>query len=227
MVWYPTDMKPGDLLPPRSSRHRTWRPAPPLTLADTDTDIWWSSLEICSNLFTWGPTPHPPHWYCHLVGVTKTRVVGKRVVRILLECCLVYLLCFAARHTPRQRCVVTYEILSPRGDGLPCSAKLHSPSSSRSSSPEKRDSCTRTGKDISLPAVWSIGEYWVDDICIAKEIPLSLCISVLTDNWSTFDNFCCFKKSIVPGIKNSRDEVVIFGDIVTISMHTTLPNVMS
>ena len=132
------------------------------------------------------------------MGVTKTRVVGKRVVRILLECCLVYLLCFAARHTPRQRCVVTYEILSPRGDGLPCSAKLHSPSSSRSSSPEKRDSCTRTGKDISLPAVWSIGEYWVDDICIAKEIPLSLCISVLTDNWSTFDNFCCFKKKYCP-----------------------------
>ena len=24
------------------------------------TDIWWSSLKTCSNLFTWGPTPRPP-----------------------------------------------------------------------------------------------------------------------------------------------------------------------
>ena len=29
-------------------------PQPPATV------IWWSSLETCSNLFTWGPTPWPP-----------------------------------------------------------------------------------------------------------------------------------------------------------------------
>ena len=45
------------------------------------SDIWWSSPETCSNLFTWGPTPPPP--YCHLVVVTR------RAVHILLEWCLV------------------------------------------------------------------------------------------------------------------------------------------
>ena len=32
------------------------------------SDIWWSSLKTCSNLFTWGPTP----CYWHLVVATKT-----------------------------------------------------------------------------------------------------------------------------------------------------------
>ena len=57
-------------------------PTPPLA-----TGIWWSSLETCSNLFTWGPTFN---WYWHLVAATETRTVGKRAVRLLLECFLVY-----------------------------------------------------------------------------------------------------------------------------------------
>ena len=57
--------------------HQTWAPTPPPF--DT-TDIWWLSLETCSNLYTWGPTPY---WYWHLVMPTE------RAVRILLECCLV------------------------------------------------------------------------------------------------------------------------------------------
>ena len=62
------DIRHGDLLPPA-------------------IDICWSSLETCSNLFTWGPTPH---WYWHLVVATETPTVGKRAVHILLECCLIY-----------------------------------------------------------------------------------------------------------------------------------------
>ena len=34
-------------------RHQTLGPIPPLC-----TDIWWLSLETCSHLFIWGPTPH-------------------------------------------------------------------------------------------------------------------------------------------------------------------------
>ena len=42
------------------------------------SDIWWPSLDTCSNLFAWGP-----QWYWHLV--TEARSVRKRAVRILLE----------------------------------------------------------------------------------------------------------------------------------------------
>ena len=50
-------------------------------------DIWWPSLETCSNLFTSGappppPFPPPPH-YCSTWGQCKW------VVCILLECFLV------------------------------------------------------------------------------------------------------------------------------------------
>ena len=48
-----------------------------------DSGIWWSSLETCSNLFTWGDalsTSTDIYW------PPKTRKVGKWVVRILLEC---------------------------------------------------------------------------------------------------------------------------------------------
>ena len=34
--------------------------------------------------------PPPCHWYWHLVAATKIGMVGKRVVRILLECFLVF-----------------------------------------------------------------------------------------------------------------------------------------
>ena len=65
-------------LSPLNTRHATC----PLA-----TDISKLSLETCSNLFTWGPNPLPPqYWY--LVMATKTCTVGKRVVHILLECCL-------------------------------------------------------------------------------------------------------------------------------------------
>ena len=53
------------------------------------SDIWWPSLETCSNLFI-GPhcsgSPSPCYW--HLVA-TEARMVGKQAVCILLECFLV------------------------------------------------------------------------------------------------------------------------------------------
>ena len=59
MVGYPRpplDIRPG-IYP--SSGHQTWAPTPshfpPLA-----TDIWQSSMETCSNFFTWGPTSPPP-----------------------------------------------------------------------------------------------------------------------------------------------------------------------
>ena len=51
------------------------------------TDIWWSSLQTCSTLFTWGPTQPPRCW--HLLVATETYTIGKRAVLILLEWCLV------------------------------------------------------------------------------------------------------------------------------------------
>ena len=65
--------------PPPRTRHGTY-PCP--------TDIWWSSLETCSNLFNCGPTPSQ---YWHLVVATKTCTFCKRAVCILLECILVSL----------------------------------------------------------------------------------------------------------------------------------------
>ena len=47
------------------------------------SDIWWPSLETCSNLFTWPPSSHP-NWYWHLVA--EVCMLGKRGV---LECFLV------------------------------------------------------------------------------------------------------------------------------------------
>ena len=47
------------------------------------SDIWRSSLEICSKLFTWGPFP----WYWHLVA-TQAHTDSKRAVYVLLECVL-------------------------------------------------------------------------------------------------------------------------------------------
>ena len=43
-------------------RGRRW-PLPMMhwNMGTCTTDIWWSSLDTCSNLFTWGPnTPLPP-----------------------------------------------------------------------------------------------------------------------------------------------------------------------
>ena len=47
---------------PSHPGHQTWdqvaQPCPPL-ISDMDPpgDIWWPSLETCSKLFTWGPSP--------------------------------------------------------------------------------------------------------------------------------------------------------------------------
>ena len=66
--------------------HQTWGP----TLT---SDMWWWSLETCSNLFIWGPTPTSPtpspHKQ-HLVVATETeaRMVSKLVAYIILECFL-------------------------------------------------------------------------------------------------------------------------------------------
>ena len=81
---YPTPSPDtGCWYPPTHPPPWTWKIYPPIT------DILWSSLETCSNLFTWGPTPTPIQ-YWHLVEATKRHTVGKRVVGILLECCLVF-----------------------------------------------------------------------------------------------------------------------------------------
>ena len=58
--------------------HQTWDHGPWLPA----NDIWWPSLENCSNLFIWGP-----HWYGHLAA--QVRTVGKRAACILLKCLLV------------------------------------------------------------------------------------------------------------------------------------------
>ena len=54
------------------------------------SDIWWPSLESCSNVFI-GPhckVPPPSQWYWQLV-TTKAHTVGKEAVCIILECFLV------------------------------------------------------------------------------------------------------------------------------------------
>ena len=88
MVRYPSppDIRPG-----------TNYPLPPAT------DIWYSTLETCSNLFNWG-TPPLQEWF--LVAATEASTVCKRAVRILLECFLVFCCCwffFAAVEEIRVR----------------------------------------------------------------------------------------------------------------------------
>ena len=50
MVRYIPDIVSREL--PPSPEHCTQTPIP-------TCDIWWRSLETCSNLFIWGPTPYP------------------------------------------------------------------------------------------------------------------------------------------------------------------------
>ena len=86
-TWRPTSPSPPPLpAPPLPPRHQIWDLPP-----SPATDIWWSSLETCSNLFTWGPNPQR---YWHLVQATKTCPVGKQAVCILLQCCLVMLVLY-------------------------------------------------------------------------------------------------------------------------------------
>ena len=73
-----------------SKENLTWdmRSQPLLAPAPYSSDIWCQSLMTCSNLFTWGPTPTPPGLIsCGMAP--ETRMVGKRAVRILLECLFV------------------------------------------------------------------------------------------------------------------------------------------
>ena len=53
--WIP-DMRPtpSPIPPPRTPWIPDMGPTP-----SPAADIWWSSLETCSNLFAWGPTPPP------------------------------------------------------------------------------------------------------------------------------------------------------------------------
>ena len=94
MVGYPLllDMRPWDLPPLLTSGGHHWRHGT-YTLT---TDIWWSSLKTCSNLFAWTPAPNQ---YRHLVVATTAHTVGKWLVHILLEmeCCLVQVIYY-----PRQ-----------------------------------------------------------------------------------------------------------------------------
>ena len=64
--------------------HQTGDPSP----GPIDNDIWWPSLDTCSNFFTRGP-PNPS---IHLVP--KACTVGKQAVCILLECFLFILIFF-------------------------------------------------------------------------------------------------------------------------------------
>ena len=61
----PLDIRPGTPNPP--SRHQTWRPPA--------TDIWWSSLETCSNLLIWGPRASARHLVvdieAHIVSTSR------------------------------------------------------------------------------------------------------------------------------------------------------------
>ena len=62
-----------------------YRPPLPCPGPLSASDIFWLSLVVSSNLFTWGTAPN---WYWHLVA-TEVHSVGKRAIRILLECFLV------------------------------------------------------------------------------------------------------------------------------------------
>ena len=71
-------VQPPGLSASSPPRYHTWEPpAPPLLI-----DIWWPSLETCSNLSTWGPTLLRQYW--HLLA--EASMLRKRVVHILLEC---------------------------------------------------------------------------------------------------------------------------------------------
>ena len=67
-------------------RHQTQDLPPSYHTWDLPLCYWHLAVTGCSNLFSWGPTPQ----YGHLVLATETRTVGKRAVRILLECCRTY-----------------------------------------------------------------------------------------------------------------------------------------
>ena len=50
-----------------------WRPVQTCSLENLSTDdIWWSRLEIYSNLLTWGLPPPPPSWHLVAIEVAST-----------------------------------------------------------------------------------------------------------------------------------------------------------
>ena len=71
--------------PPPTNRHETWGFTPLSALLLTSGGRYWRPVQTCSL----EDLPPLPHWYRHLVVATETDTVGKRAVRILLECCLV------------------------------------------------------------------------------------------------------------------------------------------
>ena len=74
-------------------------------------DIWWSSLDAYSNLFTRGPTLSA---IVHSVADAESSAVGQRVVCVLLECFLV-----TARVAKRAKVMFSQAFVcpSPRGGG--------------------------------------------------------------------------------------------------------------
>ena len=76
--------------PPPQPRHETWNTPPQSCPLDMQppwpptTDIWWSSLETCSNLFIAPPLER------HLEVASKARTVCRWAAPFLLECILVF-----------------------------------------------------------------------------------------------------------------------------------------
>ena len=71
-----------------------YSPPPSVPALHTASDICWSSLKTCSNLFIWG-LPQKWHlwntrgWLRNVRSVTEAHMVSMQEVRILLECFLV------------------------------------------------------------------------------------------------------------------------------------------
>ena len=84
----PQDIGPYCAAPPSPDPLQIWdlTVQGPLPLTRPTSDIWWSSLEISSKLFTWA-NPLPP---ALTLVATEAHMVGKRAVRTLLEPFLVY-----------------------------------------------------------------------------------------------------------------------------------------
>ena len=90
------DMGPHPQIP-----YQTWDLPPPPLL--TSGGHRWRPVQTCSLENQHLPYPPNPHRYWDLVMATATRTVGKRAVRILLECCVV------ATEFALQKCVKLYE----------------------------------------------------------------------------------------------------------------------
>ena len=86
MMHWTSLYRPTPLYGPQLCPHPVQDPGP----SPPASDIWWSRLDICSNLCTWRPHCTSPQPVMASSGWLRT--VGERAVRILLECFLVYIL---------------------------------------------------------------------------------------------------------------------------------------